>query len=93
MITQEEFLNALAKKHSSELQDKFTKSTVAICGLGGLGSNIAVSLARAGVGKLILIDFDRIEITNLAKSNRHCKSSGVTRKSQGNQSVYNTRSS
>ena len=38
---------------------------VAICGLGGLGSNIAISLARAGVGKLILIDFDRVDITNL----------------------------
>ena len=38
---------------------------MAICGLGGLGSNIAVALARAGVGKLILIDFDRVDITNL----------------------------
>ena len=37
----------------------------AVCGLGGLGSNIAVSLARAGVGTLILIDFDRVDITNL----------------------------
>ena len=33
--------------------------------MGGLGSNIAISLARAGVGKLILIDFDRVDITNL----------------------------
>ena len=38
---------------------------VAICGLGGLGSNIAIYLARAGIGKLILIDFDRVDITNL----------------------------
>ena len=38
---------------------------VAICGLGGLGSNIAIHLARADVGKLILIDFDRVDITNL----------------------------
>ena len=38
---------------------------VAICGLGGLGSNIAIALARAGIGKLILIDFDRVDITNL----------------------------
>ena len=36
-----------------------------MCGLGGLGSNIAVSLSRAGIGKLILIDFDRVDITNL----------------------------
>ena len=79
MITQEEFLNALAKKHSSELQDKFTKSTVAICGLGGLGSNIAVSLARAGVGKLILIDFDRIEITNLNRQQYKLSQIGIAK--------------
>ena len=30
-----------------------------------MGSNIAVSLARAGIGKLILIDFDKVDITNL----------------------------
>ena len=40
-------------------------ATVAVCGLGGLGSNIAIALARAGVGRLILIDFDRVDITNL----------------------------
>ena len=44
---------------------RFSSATVAICGLGGLGSNIAVALARAGVGKLILIDFDKVDITNL----------------------------
>jgi sulfur carrier protein ThiS adenylyltransferase len=36
-----------------------------VCGLGGLGSNIAISLARAGIGKLILIDFDKVDISNL----------------------------
>lgn len=38
---------------------------MAVCGLGGLGSNIALSLARAGIGTLILIDFDKVDITNL----------------------------
>lgn len=33
--------------------------------MGGLGSNIAIALARAGIGKLILIDFDIVDITNL----------------------------
>ena len=40
-------------------------ATVAVCGLGGLGSNIAIALARAGVGRLILIDFDKVDISNL----------------------------
>lgn len=64
-ITKEDWINALIKRHGASLQNKFSSSTVAICGLGGLGSNIAVALARAGVGKLILIDFDRVDITNL----------------------------
>lgn len=56
---------ALVKRHGKKMQGKLQAATVAVCGLGGLGSNIAVSLARAGIGKLILIDFDRVDITNL----------------------------
>lgn len=63
--TREEFHNALIERHGAENQKKFDKATVAICGLGGLGSNISICLARAGVGKLILIDFDKVDISNL----------------------------
>lgn len=63
--TKEEWNKALAERHGVERQNRFSSATVAICGLGGLGSNIAISLARAGIGKLILIDFDRVDITNL----------------------------
>lgn len=41
------------------------KSTVGIAGCGGLGSNAAVSLVRAGIGKLILADHDVVEESNL----------------------------
>jgi sulfur carrier protein ThiS adenylyltransferase len=41
------------------------RSTVGIAGAGGLGSNVAVSLARAGVGRLVIADFDTIEPSNL----------------------------
>ena len=63
--TKEEWIKALTERHSNELQQAFSTAVVAICGLGGLGSNIAIALARAGIGKLILIDFDRVDITNL----------------------------
>ena len=53
------------QRHGRERQDRFSAATVAICGLGGLGSNIAIAPARAGIGKLILIDFDSVDITNL----------------------------
>jgi sulfur carrier protein ThiS adenylyltransferase len=41
------------------------KSSVGIAGAGGLGSNVAVSLARAGVGRLVIADFDKVEPSNL----------------------------
>ena len=63
--TKEEWYAALHARHGSKLQNRFSAGTAAICGLGGLGSNIAVALARTGVGRLILIDFDRVDITNL----------------------------
>ena len=49
----------------ADLKKRFKEASVAICGLGGLGSNIAVALARAGVGRLHLIDFDRVDVSNL----------------------------
>ena len=65
MVTKQELRQAQVKKQGEALQEKLEKATVAICGLGGLGSHVAVLLARAGVGKLILIDYDRVELTNL----------------------------
>ena len=41
------------------------QSSVGIAGAGGLGSNVAVSLARAGVGRLVIADFDKVEPSNL----------------------------
>ena len=63
--TKKEWMDALAARHGKELQRRFSSATVAVCGLGGLGSNIAIALARAGIGKLVLIDFDKVDITNL----------------------------
>ena len=63
--SKEEWIDALNDRHGIEFQEKISSTTVAVCGLGGLGSNIAIALARAGVGKLILIDFDKVDITNL----------------------------
>ena len=41
------------------------KSKVAIFGLGGVGSYVTESLARAGIGKLIIVDHDEVDITNI----------------------------
>ena len=48
-----------------EMKEKLRKARVAIAGLGGLGSNIAVMLARSGVGHIRMIDFDVVDVTKL----------------------------
>ena len=52
-------------KHDPDILPILRASVVGIAGAGGLGSNAALALARAGIGKLIIADSDRIEITNL----------------------------
>ena len=64
-MTEQEWYSTLEARHGAELQRKFSAASVAVCGLGGLGSNVAIALARAGVGRLHLIDFDRVDISNL----------------------------
>ena len=65
MITEKDWTDALISRHGEELHKRFSSATVAVCGLGGLGSNIATALARSGIGKLLLIDFDCVDVTNL----------------------------
>lgn len=60
-----EMYNALVERHGEDLQKKISSARVAVCGIGGLGSNIAIALARAGVGHIHIIDFDRVDISNL----------------------------
>ncbi len=75
--TKKELYAALCERHGEELQKKFDRACVAVCGLGGLGSNIAVSLARAGVGRLILTDFDRVDISNLNRQQYNISQLGM----------------
>jgi sulfur carrier protein ThiS adenylyltransferase len=63
--SEEEIRFSLEKRHTKAVQDKLYNAKVAVCGLGGLGSNIAISLARTGIGSLHLIDFDRVDLSNL----------------------------
>ena len=73
----EEMYQALSERHGAELQKKISAARVAVCGLGGLGSNIAIALARAGVGHLHLIDFDRVDITNLNRQQYFVRQLGL----------------
>jgi sulfur carrier protein ThiS adenylyltransferase len=77
MVTHEEIQAALLERHGAEVSRKLAAGRVAVCGLGGLGSNIAVSLVRAGVGHLHLIDFDRVDITNLNRQQYFARHVGM----------------
>ena len=51
--------------HDPKIIPLLQNAVIGIAGAGGLGSNVAVSLTRAGIGKLIISDFDKIEPSNL----------------------------
>lgn len=69
MPTEEVLETMLVARHTPNIHQKLKQGSVAIAGLGGLGSHIAVMLARTGIGKLLLIDFDIVEPSNLNRQN------------------------
>lgn len=77
MLTREELHAALVERHGADIQQKLDNACVGIAGLGGLGSNIAVHLARLGVGKLVLVDFDVVDVTNLNRQHYTMKDLGI----------------
>ncbi len=75
--SQEEFEAQLVARHTPGVHAKVKNAVVGIAGLGGLGSNVAVSLARLGIGKLILVDFDRVEPSNLNRQQYFTRHIGI----------------
>ena len=63
-------------------QEKLANSRALVVGLGGLGSPIAMYLAAAGVGTIILADYDHVELSNLQRQIVHNESSLLTNKAQ-----------
>lgn len=61
----EELESLMMARHTPGVHRKIAGSVVGIAGAGGLGSNIAIALARVGIGHLIIVDFDLVEPSNL----------------------------
>lgn len=68
-LAEDLFCNMVLARNGTEYFEKMQKACVCICGLGGLGSNVAEMLTRSGIGRLILADFDRVDPTNLNRQN------------------------
>jgi len=75
MMTDEELLRYSRQILLPELdvdgQEKLRAATALIVGLGGLGSPVALYLAAAGVGRLILVDHDNVDLSNLQRQIAH----------------------
>jgi len=61
----DKFAAACVRNFGREIYGKFSSSRVAVAGLGGLGSCVAASLARAAIGALVIVDFDVVEMSNM----------------------------
>jgi len=64
-------------RHDKKVLAALRAATVGIAGAGGLGSNAAIALARAGVARLIIADFDKIEPSNLNRQQYTVKQIGL----------------
>ena len=65
----EDIREKVLERQDPIVNEKLKDAKVSILGCGGLGSNIAMTLARSGIGELYLYDFDLIEYSNLNRQN------------------------
>ncbi len=77
MPGREELESMMMARHTPAVHSKLKQGKVAIAGLGGLGSNIAIMLARIGVGQLLLVDFDIVEPSNLNRQSYYIRHLGM----------------
>lgn len=66
-------------RYGKDIMDRLQNAKVAICGLGGLGSLIAIELGRLGVKTLLLIDDDIVDATNLARQHYTMRHIGMNK--------------
>ncbi|MDR1368371.1 MAG: sulfur carrier protein ThiS adenylyltransferase ThiF [Candidatus Accumulibacter sp.] len=83
----EDLERMMMARHTPGVHEKVKKARVAVAGLGGLGSNIATSLARTGIGCLHLVDFDIVEPSNLNRQQYGIRHLGLPKTEALKQSI------
>ncbi len=76
-ISKKDLEATMMSRHTPKIAEKLKKASVGIAGLGGLGSNSAIALARIGVGNLVLVDFDSVEPSNLNRQQYYMSQLGI----------------
>lgn len=69
----------LCDRYTPAIHSRISSAKVGVAGLGGIGSHIAESLTRAGVGHLVIADFDRVDMTNLNRQNYYIEDIGKSK--------------
>jgi len=77
MTERDSFEKAFYAQNPPGVLARLQTATAGIAGAGGLGSNVAVALARSGVHHLIIADFDRIELSNLNRQQYFPEQAGM----------------
>lgn len=75
--TPEELERLMAARHTPGIHHRIRQATIGIAGAGGLGSAVAVALARTGIGRLIIADYDIVEPSNLNRQHYHIDQIGL----------------
>ncbi len=68
--------NSIHARNPPGVYEALQNATIGIAGCGGLGSNIAAMLVRSGAGKLVIADFDKVEMSNLNRQQYFLKDVG-----------------
>lgn len=68
-VTRARSSTILSERYSKPIFDKLANARIGVAGLGGVGSHVAEALVRAGVGHIVIADFDDVDQTNLNRQN------------------------
>ena len=80
----------ILKRQDPEINQILGKAKVSILGCGGLGSNIAMALARCGLGEIHIYDFDQVEYSNLNRQNFNQNDLGKAKVDQTKKKIEET---